>query len=248
MDRFCSASSLEALNTSLSDFLKDYGVSYWAYVGFFSGSLIKIESESSRPIYYANYPAEWVKYYFDHQCYKFDPLLKKYPRAQKSYLWSDYLKTVDLSPSQKKLLKVASDFHLDHGVSLPIFTLGNPINCALLTCVPDVSHVNIHEYYENFKKIEDTILGIAYTYNFLVKDFHIHQPRIDFNLLSPRERECLEWVAKGKTDYEIGIILGGVSKLTIGNTIENIKRKMNCNNRTSAVVQAMQNNYIKVAL
>jgi DNA-binding CsgD family transcriptional regulator len=154
---------------------------------------------------------------------------------------------MDLSISQKKLLKLAGDFHLDDGVSLPIFTLGKTINCALLTCVPDVSQINIHAYYENFKKIEDTILGIAYTYNFLVKDFHIHQSRIDFNPLSPREKECLEWVAKGKTDYEIGIILGNISKLTVRNIIEKIKEKMNCNNRTSAVVQAMQNNYIKVA-
>lgn len=54
--------------------------------------------------------------------------------------------------------------------------------------------------------------------------------------LSPRERDCLVYVAQGKSDWEIGVILG-VSKTTAHTHIENAKRKLDCRTRTQAVVR-----------
>jgi len=45
--------------------------------------------------------------------------------------------------------------------------------------------------------------------------------------LSPRERQCLQWASKGKTDAEIGVILG-ISARTARFHIENAKRKLGC--------------------
>lgn len=54
--------------------------------------------------------------------------------------------------------------------------------------------------------------------------------------LSPRERDCLVFVAQGKSDWEIGMILG-VSKTTAHTHIENAKRKLDCRTRAQAVVR-----------
>jgi len=53
-------------------------------------------------------------------------------------------------------------------------------------------------------------------------------------LLSPREQEILKWIHIGKSNIEIGLILG-ISPLTVKNHVQNILRKLNVQNRTQAV-------------
>lgn len=57
--------------------------------------------------------------------------------------------------------------------------------------------------------------------------------------LSPRERECLEWVAMGKSDWEIGEILS-IAERTAGAHIERAKQKLGVATRVQAVVYAIQ--------
>ena len=52
--------------------------------------------------------------------------------------------------------------------------------------------------------------------------------------LSERELECLRWAAGGKTDWEIGELLG-VSKSTAHFHIEQAKKKLGVNSRIQAV-------------
>lgn len=61
--------------------------------------------------------------------------------------------------------------------------------------------------------------------------------------LTARERECLQWVARGKTDFEIGIILG-ISARTARFHIENSKRKLGVSSRVQAVTLAMRSGRI----
>jgi DNA-binding CsgD family transcriptional regulator len=58
--------------------------------------------------------------------------------------------------------------------------------------------------------------------------------------LSPREREVLHWIAQGKRDIEIGIILG-LSAKTVGKHIEHVLTKLRVTNRTAAVAAAAVN-------
>lgn len=53
--------------------------------------------------------------------------------------------------------------------------------------------------------------------------------------LSPREREVLEWIACGKSNAEIGTILG-IAERTVGKHCENLYRKLGVENRTSAAL------------
>ena len=56
--------------------------------------------------------------------------------------------------------------------------------------------------------------------------------------LTPREREVLTWVAQGKTNYEIGLILGACTG-TICKHVERILHKLYVKNRTAAAVIAL---------
>lgn len=56
--------------------------------------------------------------------------------------------------------------------------------------------------------------------------------------LTCREVECLTWVLEGKTNWEIGVLMG-VSARTVQFHIANCQLKLNANNRIQAAVKAL---------
>lgn len=66
-------------------------------------------------------------------------------------------------------------------------------------------------------------------------DNHAHPENRD--LLTRREQEVLKWVYLGKSNIEIGLILG-ISPLTVKNHVQEILRRLNVQNRTQAVGKA----------
>ena len=61
--------------------------------------------------------------------------------------------------------------------------------------------------------------------------------------LSARQAECLGWVAQGKTDPEIGIILG-VSPRTVRFHLDKAKDKLKVLTRVQAVTKAVRDRLI----
>lgn len=57
--------------------------------------------------------------------------------------------------------------------------------------------------------------------------------------LSPREAEVLHWAARGKTDAEIGKILG-LSPRTVQKHLEHIFQKLGVETRTAAAAKAYE--------
>ena len=56
--------------------------------------------------------------------------------------------------------------------------------------------------------------------------------------LTPREAEVLFWISQGKSNHDIGVILGAKTG-TICKHVERILSKLNVENRTSAAVVAL---------
>src|SRR5437762_8953997 len=57
--------------------------------------------------------------------------------------------------------------------------------------------------------------------------------------LTPREAEVLLWISRGKSNHEIGVILGAKTG-TVCKHVEHIFTKLNVENRTSAAVVALE--------
>jgi len=56
--------------------------------------------------------------------------------------------------------------------------------------------------------------------------------------LTPREAEVLRWVAEGKSNHDIGVILGASTR-TICKHVEHIFSKLSVENRTAAAATAL---------
>ena len=63
--------------------------------------------------------------------------------------------------------------------------------------------------------------------------------------LTSREIEVLEWVARGKSAWEIGEILN-ITKRTVDEHVRSSVRKTGAANRTNAVAIALRDGIIKV--
>ncbi|HLO95333.1 MAG TPA: helix-turn-helix transcriptional regulator, partial [Burkholderiaceae bacterium] len=62
--------------------------------------------------------------------------------------------------------------------------------------------------------------------------------------VTERERQVLAWMRQGKSNQEIGLLLG-ISALTVKNHVQKILRKLCASNRAQAVAQAMSLQLLK---
>ena len=70
-------------------------------------------------------------------------------------------------------------------------------------------------------------------------DRSLHERKSAAGRLSPREREVLHWLARGKSGPEIAVILN-ISTSTVRIYIQGVKRKLNAMNIPHAVYLAFE--------
>ena len=89
---------------------------------------------------------------------------------------------------------------------------------------------------------EDNLLRLGYLAGFVFDKLQEIRASttVSNNVLSNREIECLNWTAQGKTSFEIGVILN-ISLNTVNQYLSSASRKLNCVNKTHAVVKCLQN-------
>jgi len=71
------------------------------------------------------------------------------------------------------------------------------------------------------------------------------RPASHLPALSQRESEVLSWVAEGKTNYEIGIILG-ISRRTVDAHLAHTYQKLGVETRMAAVMRMLK--FMKLAV
>ena len=139
------------------------------------------------------------------------------------------------TPRQRQIVHEASEFKLNVGYIVPIRQAG--CGPALVT----IAGANVE------------LAGTAQMELHLAAMYaHAHvsglsQANLEARivpLLGPRERECLQWVAEGKTDWEISEILS-ISEKTANTYIERAKHKFGVATRVQAVVHGLRAGQIK---
>ena len=58
-------------------------------------------------------------------------------------------------------------------------------------------------------------------------------------LLSNREKEVIQWMCRGKTNWEIGQLMN-ISEYTVKNHVSKILKKIEASNRQHAVAKALE--------
>lgn len=196
-----------------------YGVKSIAYFA------VGVRNKVSDPYLLVTYSQEWIIHYTEQRYLEIDPVIANGFGRLLPIDWSDFGKR---EGQVRTLFGEASEFGLGHqGLTIPVHGKGG--DRALLTITSDLP-----------KRGWDR-QKLAYMRDFQVLAVHLHNkvlelegwPRIH-SALSPRERECLQWIAEGKTAWECAIILG-ISQHTVRCYLESARYKLGASSNTHAV-------------
>ena len=202
---------------------------------FFGTTLFQNLRSSPDLCVLTDYPDEWQQRYHDKNYFDKDITVIHCRQKSTPIIWPTKNKTI--SNTNKKIFSESAEFGINSGVSLP-FHANNEEHGALATSTP-------LSYLKSRLTSSKNLFSLQVLGSTL---FDYHRSKIkknNFIKLTEREKECLKWVAAGKTSWEISKIIG-VSERTVTFHIQNSSTKMNTQSRTNAAVIAILNNQIKL--
>jgi DNA-binding CsgD family transcriptional regulator len=223
IDCLSSASNSDALRDAMSQAAAGLNLSCFAYLSM-------PETTGGHAGLISNYPSAWTTHYLQRHYERFDPVIIQALSHPEPFKWG--LGVESLAPSKsQELFEEAARFGIRYGFTIPIHNDSGPV--AAVTFAAD----------ERRPQFERTISEHARVLQLMAMYFHAHaHRRIGSNRpiagasLSPREAECLEWAAQGKSAWEIGTILG-ISRHTVATYLENAKTKLGVRTIVQAVAR-----------
>jgi len=226
IDHLSSASDPDALRDAMSQAAARLDLSCFAY-------LAMPDRVGSQARLISNYPSDWTTHYLQRHYERFDPVIVQALSHPEPFEWGLGVGSLARSKSQE-LFEEAAKFGIRYGFTIPIHDDSGPV--AAVTFAAD----------ERRPQFDRTISEHARVLQLMAMYFHAHaQRRIGSNRpiagasLSPREAECLEWAAQGKSAWEIGTILG-ISRHTVATYLDNAKTKLGVRTIVQAVARVTE--------
>ena len=179
-----------------------------------------------------NYPSEWAERFSAAGLFRLDPVLRFAECTPRPFFWDSAFQTRPVTQQQRDVLNAASDYGIAHGYTVPLNSLWIPgMLHASCSVVPAGRDIDPRSY------LCVQLLALC---AYVAADRAFHQRSVaPEEQLTARERECLTLAARGKTDWEIGRVLG-LSQTTVHYHIERAKQRYNAVTRIQAVAQALR--------
>lgn len=180
---------------------------------------------SAAPHIYARIsPAGWEEAYEREQLARDNPIVRAVFGRAVPFAWSELAGD---SAVTRKMWRVLNDFDCPDGIAVPCHGMGGHVG------VVSLAFERLHQISPQERRSIEYAALMAHQ---RLRDFNPparHQPS---RPLSVRESDCLAFVAAGKTDWEISVILG-LSQATVHSHVENAKRKLDARSRAQAVAR-----------
>ncbi|WP_192385353.1 LuxR family transcriptional regulator [Mesorhizobium silamurunense] len=184
---------------------------------------------SGEPKLISNYPPPWTAHYLQNRYQNLDPIVLRARCGGCPFLWEPDLRGAEISQVQQRLFAEAAEFGICRGLTIPIVDRRGCVAAMTFAAdEPNSAFLRVAKQYEQ-------ALQLMATY------FHIHVRRklsgnrmVDGVLLTPREYECLQWAARGKSASDIGCILG-LKPRTAAFHLDNAKKKLGVRTQNQAI-------------
>ncbi len=175
----------------------------------------------------------WLERYVAEDYVQIDPIARRLQNATDPFTWSESMHGLELTPAARRVMDEAASIGMNDGLCVPLYDLeGRRSVLSLAANRIDLSPAErgiLH------------LIGI-YSQN-RIRELIGGRGLLDRPPLSPRERECLQWTAAGKTTWEIATILNLSENTTVG-YIAAATRKLGASNRTQAVAEGIRRGII----
>ena len=178
---------------------------------------------------------DWLERYVAEDYVQIDPIARRLQYATDPFTWSEVTAGRRLDGTAARVMDEAASIGMTDGLCVPLYDIdGRRSVLSLAARSIDLSPAEkgvlhlVGIYSQN--RIRE-LLGQA-------SSGSVERPA-----LSPRERECLQWTAAGKTSWEIAAILN-LSQNTTDGYIASATRKLGASNRTQAVAEGIRRGII----
>lgn len=176
------------------------------------------------------WPEEWSGRYFEQGYLFHDPTVHRVTRSIEPFLWSDLPDRTD--GRRRRIMGEAAEFGLRCGFTVPMVTLDG--HHAGLSIAGDEAELPF-----SHRGVVQFIATYAFARSLLLRE--VNSPAVS---LTGREVDVLQWIAEGKTDWEIAKILG-VSEHLVDKMARQIRLKCGAVNRVQAVACAIRAGIIR---
>ena len=182
------------------------------------------------PVKTRGFPRKWDLQWHRHKVN--DPY---YHACTKNALWVDWSKVQrsDLTPRESECVNYLADQQLSDGITIPIRLTG-----GRLAFVSGVWGKSAVRRVDPIEPCATLLYVLAHYFHNAVFAKFANPFRVSSGVLSPRELECLSWIAKGKTAGEVALIIGR-SVETVRVHLKRGIAKLGASNCTHAVAKAI---------
>ncbi|MFH7320936.1 LuxR C-terminal-related transcriptional regulator [Desulfurivibrio sp. D14AmB] len=179
-----------------------------------------------------DYPAEYLGELTRRQLVLRDPIVVENFRTFRLQYWADTFERCPLSPATHEILSLAEDYGFararsgcgyGHGVKSRDGASGS------FFCYHGL---------ERSQRSEEILRLVAPHFHEVLRRLG-DPPARTSPAVTPREREILQWLAQGKSGWEISVILN-ISERTVKFHTSNILHKLNADTRAHAVAIALE--------
>ena len=218
-----------------SDELTDALVEATLQMGFYKFALthhVDLISTNPGAIRIHNYPDKWVDHYDRNALVFRDPVHRASHVTSIGFTWNRLPDMVYLTPADQRMLDLGREQGIGNGFTVPAH-------------VPGEAHGSVSFVVETGSPLPDETLPIAQ----LVGVFAFeaarrlclprgYRPAHRYPRLTDRQRDCVLWVALGKSDGEIATILG-LSRETVTEHVGQACQRYDVNKRTSLITRTL---------
>jgi LuxR family quorum sensing-dependent transcriptional regulator len=198
---------------------------------------IPLPGESQRQqrghILLQHWPTGWAQRYFSRGYLYRDPAIRRVSTNTAPFLWSELDPLCRDNPAARRVMDEAGDFHLKDGFTVPLVTLDG-----------ETAGFSLAGHHLEVSAEERGMLVLLATYalgrTIALREAHETEREMT---LSPREREALQWAAEGKSEWEIGQLMG-ISEHGADKHMRGAREKLGTTTRTHAVAEAIRRGLI----
>lgn len=233
LNQLLRSKDLESLRELTAAQIGNYGFKKFSYLG------LNPPDSPNRSVVESTYPEDWINEYRANQFIFLDPTLNRAKTSLLPFKWDGSKMIKKVNSAQKNFFHLGGDFGIKRGVVIPVHAPGGEF--AAMAFATDEGLDELQPVWEH-KKHELHMIGIYY--HAAIWENILKRRTDSVPSLSPREVQCLQWSAKGKTAWETSEILG-ISEYTAKSYLKTAMEKLGTHNRVHAVSKALVYGLIK---
>lgn len=224
-EEFVSASQ----SISSADALTEIYVAAVEREGFQNAVLARAHNNRLVDIPWTRLPRGYSESYVANGWDKIDPVMQCVHSTRRPFAWDDVCRRSGLTPRQQIFIQECRELGVHSGITIPLHGPGADADLVSLS-LRDETSVDRDRL--------PLVYGLTVQYRLRLGDF-LGEAKVLRSNLTSKEVECLRWCRDGKTNWEIGEIMG-ISEKTVEFHLSNAIRKLGASNRITAVVKGIQ--------